>query len=210
MLSFLTPLVAKIVALAMALASVVGTGALAANGELPVDIQDKISDLADDLGIKIPSGDDLVDDAEDQADQALDEAGDQVDNVSDTVDDQLDDVEDAVDQDDQNDDAEEGEGGTKQHPHCDDEASQQAGKRSNYDVHQAICSTEPGPERGQAVSAAARQKPAEEQPNTEQPGGDDDQESDGETQNSLTQNGPGGGNEGPKGKALGQGKHQGR
>jgi hypothetical protein len=194
--SLLTPLVAKIVAIVMALASAVTTGALAAEGNLPPDIQEKISDLAGDLGIDIPSGDDLVSDAGDEVGDLEDEVGD--------------DVSDVTDDDGEGDDAEgtdEGEDGTESDGDGDkvQGGDPNAGKRSNFDVHEAIASTEPGPERGKAVSEAARQKPADE-PGGEEDGGEDDVEDD----DTTSEDDSGAGNGGPKGNAFGHDKQSNR
>jgi hypothetical protein len=93
---------------AVALAS---TGGLAATGNLPDDVQDKVSEVADNLGLDIPAGDEL-DDATDDLD------GDDDGEI----------------------------------------ANADAGKRSNFDVHEAQA-TNTGTARGQAISEAARQKP---------------------------------------------------
>ena len=90
--------------IAVALAS---TGGLAATGNLPDDVQDKVSEVADNLGLDIPAGDEL-DDATDDLDGEI--------------------------------------------------ANPDAGKRSNFDVHEAQA-TNTGTARGQAISEAARQKP---------------------------------------------------
>ena len=195
--SLLTPLIAKIVAIVMALASVVTTGALASDGNLPPDIQEKIADLADGLGINIPSGDDLVSDVEDEVGDLEDEVGD--------------DVSDVADDDEEGDDEEnsdEGEDGTETDGDGNNVqgGDRNAGKRSNFDVHEAIASTEPGPERGKAVSEAARQKPGEEPAGGEDEGEDDFDDVD----DTTSEDGSGAGNGGSKGKAFGHTKHSNR
>jgi hypothetical protein len=87
------------------------TGGLAANGNLPDDLQDKVSKVADKVGLEIPAGDE-VDDSTDLEDGDLDG----------------------------------------------EIANPDAGKRSNFDVHEAQA-TNTGTARGQAISEAARQKP---------------------------------------------------
>jgi hypothetical protein len=140
--SLLTSLVAKIVATGMALAAAT-TGGMALTGNLPDEVQTKLSAAADTVGIQIPTGDDLVQSAEDE-----------LEGVEDDVDADLE-----VTVDDDEGDLEEGDDGGDNPQGGDPEA----GKRSNFDVHEAINSTEPGPERGKAVSEAARQKPGDEE-----------------------------------------------
>jgi hypothetical protein len=90
------------------------TGGLAANGNLPDSVQDKIAHAAEKVGIDLP------------------EAGDVEEEVTDLL---------------------EEDGET---PDGDDAVN---GNSSSADVHAAIDATEPGPERGKAVSEAARLKP---------------------------------------------------
>ena len=113
--SLFASLSAKLAAGGVAVA-MAATGGLAANGNLPDQVQDKISVAAEKIGIDIPKA---VDEGEeDDATDPLDEEGE---------------------------------------PSSDDGAAN--GKSSSADVHAAIDATEPGPERGKAVSAAARLKP---------------------------------------------------
>ena len=107
--SLASKLAAGGVAVAMA-----ATGGLAANGNLPDSVQDKIAFAAEKVGIDIPTA------AEEEEEES----------------DPLEDLDE---------------------PSSEDGASN--GKPSNEDVHAAIDSTEPGPERGKAVSEAARLKP---------------------------------------------------
>lgn len=97
-----------------------GTGALAATGNLPDTVQDKFAVAAEVVGVDIPTGDEEVPDTDDTAD----------DDTDDTTDDDTDGTDDTE------------------------------GKSSSDDVHAAQHATEPGHERGEAVSEAARQKPA--------------------------------------------------
>jgi hypothetical protein len=93
---------------AVALATTAG---LAANGSLPDNLQDKVSEVAEKVGLEIPAADE--EDATDLEDGDLD--GGEIANAD-------------------------------------------AGKRSNFDVHEAQA-TNTGTARGQAISEAARQKP---------------------------------------------------
>ena len=93
-----------------------GTGALAATGSLPGTMQDKFAVAAEVIGIELPTGDE---------------------EVTDTDTDGADDVTEGT-----------------------EGAEATNGKSSRDDVHAAQDATEPGPERGRAVSEAARQKPA--------------------------------------------------
>lgn len=118
-----------------------GTGALAATGSLPDAVQDKFAVAAEVVGIDLPTGDDEVTDTE--TDGTTDDGTDGTDGT-------------------------EGTEGT-------------SGKSSSDDVHAAQDATEPGPERGKAVSEAARQKPAgESDPDVDESDADVD-ESDNQT-----------------------------
>jgi hypothetical protein len=185
--SVFTSLVAKVLAVGMVLAA--ATGALAATGNLPDEVQNQISTAAEALGIQIPPGDSLIESAEDSAEDLDDAVTDEVSKVAD---------------DDLLDDTEEGDEGTDSET-GDEEKTQggdpEAGKRSNFDVHAAIEATEPGPERGKAVSEAARQKPGDEGSGGEL--GDEEVVDDAADENGSSDEGKGT----PQGNAYGHSKH---
>ena len=108
--SVLSSVTAKLAAsgIAVALAT---TGGLAAAGELPDPVQEKVAQVADQVGIELPDGDDV--------DLEGDLEGDV--EITDPA------------------------GGN--------------GKRSNFDVHEAMQTTNTATSRGQIISEAARQKP---------------------------------------------------
>jgi hypothetical protein len=108
-------LTAKLAAAGVAV-MMTGTGALAATGSLPDNVQNKFAVAAEVVGIDLPTGDEEV--ADTDTGGATDDGTDGTEATS--------------------------------------------GKSSSDDVHAAQDATDPGPERGKAVSEAARQKPGDE------------------------------------------------
>jgi hypothetical protein len=130
--SLFATLAAKLAAGGIAVAMAT-TGGLAAAGNLPAPAQDAISMAAEKIGLHIPAADE-VDDTVDDSTDLVDDSTDLVDDTTEVVDDVTDVVDDADDP----------------------VAGETKGNAVSQAVHDAIASTEPGPERGKAVSEAAR------------------------------------------------------